>query len=70
MRDIRMKRMLFGMVAAAVIAAPAAFAATKMVCKDTGKDLAGKCCCDTKDGKFICSFSKKTHDKCCCETKS
>ena len=57
------------MIAAVVVAAPA-FAAPKMICKDTGKESTGKCCCEVKNGKFFCTYSKKTHDKCCCEPKS
>lgn len=65
-----MKRMfLVGAVAAAVLGAPPLFAAPKMVCKDTGKETGANCCCTVKAGKFVCSYSKKTHDTCCCESK-
>ncbi|HKP04281.1 MAG TPA: hypothetical protein VJU77_13090 [Chthoniobacterales bacterium] len=63
-----MKRLFLGAAAATLLVA-SAFGA-KLVCKDTGKESAAKCCCTVKAGKFVCSFSKKTHDKCCCEAKS
>ena len=34
----------------------------------TGKPM-DKCCCEMKNGKFYCPFTKKTYDKCCCEMK-
>ena len=42
----------------------------KMVCKDTGKEAKGACCCEVKASKFVCKFDKKVHDTCCCEAKS
>ena len=62
-----MKHTILGLLAAAVLVVPSAFAA-KMVCKDTGKEVT-KCCCDIKDGKFVCKLDKRTHTKCCCESK-
>jgi hypothetical protein len=41
-----------------------------MICKDTGKEVTSSCCCSVKDGKFVCEFTKKTHNTCCCESKS
>ncbi len=35
------------------------------VCGETGKEVK-ECCCDIKDGKFVCKFTHKTFDKCCC----
>jgi hypothetical protein len=63
-----MKHALLALMAAAMLSTPA-FAA-KMVCKDTGKEVTSSCCCSVKEGKFVCSFTKKMHDKCCCESKS
>ena len=62
-----MKHAILGLFAAVMLISPA-FAA-KMVCKDTGKDVTSSCCCSVKEGKFVCSFTNKTHDKCCCESK-
>jgi hypothetical protein len=63
-----MKHALLGLMAAAMLASPA-FAA-KLICKDTGKEVTSSCCCSVKDGKFVCEFTKKTHNTCCCESKS
>jgi hypothetical protein len=64
-----MKRVILGLFAAAVLGAPAAFAASKMVCTDTGKEVKS-CCCGVKKGKFVCKMTNKAHDKCCCESRS
>jgi hypothetical protein len=63
-----MKTALLGLFVAALLMCPV-FGA-EMMCKDTGKEVKSSCCCTVKDGKFVCEFSKKTHDTCCCETKS
>ena len=38
------------------------------VCGETGKEVK-ECCCDIKDGKFVCKFTHKTFDKCCCASE-
>ena len=65
-----MKHAILGLMAAVVLAVPTGFAASKMICKDTGKEVTSSCCCSVKEGKFVCEFTKKTHDTCCCESKS
>jgi hypothetical protein len=64
-----MKHVILGLMAAVVLAVPTGFAASKMICKDTGKEVTS-CCCPVKEGKFVCKFTQKTHDTCCCGSKS
>lgn len=64
-----MKNAMLGLLAAAVFMVPSVLAAPKMVCKDTGKETKNGCCCEVKEGKFVCKFDKKVHEKCCCESK-
>lgn len=60
-----MKKIIMA-TALALVALPTFAATRNMVCQDTKKEVS-KCCCTTKDGKFYCTLSKKTHDSCCCK---
>ena len=44
-----MKHAILGLMAAVVLAAPTGFAASKMICKDTGKEVTSSCCCSVKE---------------------
>jgi hypothetical protein len=64
-----MKKAFWGLFAA-LFFVPVGFAASKVVCTKTGKDVTGQCCCTVKSDKFLCSFTGKTYDMCCCQPKS
>ena len=63
-----MKRTILS-ICAALLIVPAGFAASKMVCTKTDKEVTNACCCSAKDGKFHCSFTDKAYEHCCCQSK-